>query len=329
MMRTKWFRRGVTLGLVAMLGLATQVPAHADEHVRFLLPTVKELPTFGPYVFAQTHGYYQAEGLDVEFLAGRGGVDVAKQVGAGNADIGEGLGDTSIIVRGNGIPVKTVALIGGGGLTQLIVPDSSGIEKLQDLRGKSIGVPTFQDTTFYALLGMLSTVGMTKADVDAQALGNGALVQMLLAGKIDACACVPDWVVAARDAGLKAHIFPAADYTPSMAQALIASDDMIEHHPETLRKIIRAVLKSFAGFRDHPVETAKLYALDMPTHKGEEAYLGRVYSYYAEKVYAGQTRPGAMDPEKLAKLQDLYLTEGVIRAKSPVEQLYTNELLPP
>jgi NitT/TauT family transport system substrate-binding protein len=321
-------KRRMWIAAMACLVLGAALPARADEHVRFLLPTVKELPTFAPYVYAQTHGYFKAEGLDVEFLVGRGGVDVAKQVGAGNADIGEAIGDTSIIVRANGIPVKTVALIGGGGLTQVIVPNVSGINTLQDLRGKTIGVAAYQDTTFYALLGMLASVNMTKADVDAQALGNSALVQMLVSGKIQACACIPDWVVAARDAGLQAHIFSAADYTPSMAQALIASDQLIKEKPELLRKIIRAVLKSFAEFRDHPIEAAKLYAADMPSHKGEEEYLGRVFSFYAQYVYAGQARPGAMDPAKLTKLQDLYLSEGVIRAKLPIDDLYTNDLLP-
>src|ERR1700733_6602919 len=120
-MQPECLKRVCDAALLAMVGLTlgTAVPTHADQHVSFLLPTVKELPSFGPYVFAETHGYFHAAGLDVEFLVGRGGVDVAKQVGAGNADIGAAIGDTSIIVRANGVPVKTVALMGGGGLLPL------------------------------------------------------------------------------------------------------------------------------------------------------------------------------------------------------------------
>ena len=47
-----------------------------------------------------------------------GGVDVAKQIGAGNAIIGGAIGDTPIIVRANGVPVKAVAVLGAGALTQ-------------------------------------------------------------------------------------------------------------------------------------------------------------------------------------------------------------------
>src|SRR3546814_1030743 len=51
---------------------------------------------------AQQRGYFKAEGLNVTFQIAKGGVDVAKQVGAGNAVVGGGIGDTSIIVRPNG-----------------------------------------------------------------------------------------------------------------------------------------------------------------------------------------------------------------------------------
>ena len=36
---------------------------------------------------------------------------------------------------------------------------------------------------------------------------------------------------------------------------------------------------------------------------------------------------GAIDPERLAKLQDFYLAKGIIRQKTPVDELYTNEFI--
>src|SRR3546814_8818720 len=87
---------------------------------------------------AQQRGYFKAEGLNVTFQIAKGGVDVAKQVGAGNAVVGGGIGDTSIIVRPNGVPVKTVALLGGGSLMQLVINKDKGVSTIKDLKGKTV-----------------------------------------------------------------------------------------------------------------------------------------------------------------------------------------------
>src|SRR6185312_13414863 len=59
--------------------------ARADEDVTYLFPAPPILPAFGPIRLAQGKGYFKEAGLNVTFAVGRGGVDVAKQVGAGNA----------------------------------------------------------------------------------------------------------------------------------------------------------------------------------------------------------------------------------------------------
>ena len=160
------------LAIASLAGLAVlstgSLPNDAvAEDVTYLLPAPAFLPAFGPWMLAQAKGYYKAEGLNVTFQRARGGVDVAKQVGAGNAVIGGGIGDTSIIVRANGIPVKSVALLGGGSLVQLVVHADSGINGPSDLKGKTITALSLQDTTYYTLLGMLASVGLTRHDVNA------------------------------------------------------------------------------------------------------------------------------------------------------------------
>jgi NitT/TauT family transport system substrate-binding protein len=139
--------------------------------VTYLLPAPATLPAFGPWMLAQAKGYYKAEGLDVKFVAARGGVDVAKQVGAGNAVIGGAIGDTPIIARAQGIPVKAVAVLGAGSLMQLVSHKEERIESPRELKGKTVTVLAYTDTTYYALLGMLSKVGLTKNDVNIQAAG--------------------------------------------------------------------------------------------------------------------------------------------------------------
>ena len=92
--------------LVAFLTLVGMSPSQAADKVVFLFPSLASLPAFAPYMLAKYKGYYKAENLDVEFQTGKGGTDVAAQLGAGNADLGGGVGDTTVIVRPNENPGK-------------------------------------------------------------------------------------------------------------------------------------------------------------------------------------------------------------------------------
>src|SRR5215471_4130024 len=149
----------------ALALLIAAAPATAEEEITYLLPAPASLPAFSPMMIAQHKGYYAAEGLKVRFVTGQGGADVATQVGAGNAELGGGIGDTLIIVRPNGVPVRSVVLLGGGALTQIIIRTDSGIKDIKGLKGKTVAVMSYQDTTYYSLLGTLANFGMSKADV--------------------------------------------------------------------------------------------------------------------------------------------------------------------
>src|SRR4029077_15083994 len=92
---------GFAFGIAAAPSVAQTL-----EKVTYLFPAPPVLPAFGPIRLAQGKGYFKEAGLDVSFAVGRGGVDVAKQVGAGNAPLGGIVADGPIMVRGNGVPVK-------------------------------------------------------------------------------------------------------------------------------------------------------------------------------------------------------------------------------
>ncbi|MGH6631464.1 MAG: ABC transporter substrate-binding protein, partial [Burkholderiales bacterium] len=250
-----------------------------------------------------------------------------KQVGAGNAPIGGAIGDTPIIARAQGAPVKAVGVLGGRSLMQLVVHDGRGINGPQDLKGKTITTMAYQDTTFFALQGMLASAGLTKNDVNAQAAGPAGVWQLFAAGKADAMAAVPDWIPQAREGGAKLKIYSSDDYFKGMAQAILASDDMIQKRPELIRKLVRATLKGMDDIMKDPKSAARDYVNAVPQHKGKEAYIEEVFGLYNTYVYPGQRVLGAMDPERLAAVQQFYLKEGIVPKETPVKDLYTNQFV--
>jgi NitT/TauT family transport system substrate-binding protein len=321
--------RRLCLALAACASLAAPVGARAQalQEVTYLLPAPGTLPAFGPWMLAQAKGYYKAEGLDVKFVTGRGGVDVAKQVGAGNAVIGGAIGDTPIIARAQGVPVKAVAVLGAGSLMQLVTHKDQRIESPRELRGKTVTVLAYTDTTYYALLGMMSKVNLTKADVNIQAAGPAGVWQQFLAKKSDGMASTPDWTVTVMEGGAQVDILPADVYFKSMAQAILASDDTIQKNPQLIQKLVRATLKGMKDIMANPKEAAKAYVAHVPTHTGKEASIEKMFEMYNKYVYANQKVPGTMDEVRLGELQKFYVANGVVPNAAPLKDLYTNQFV--
>ncbi len=313
--------------LLAIAAAAPATPAAAQTEVTYLLPAAPFLPAFGPWMVAQQRGYYAAEGLKVTFQAARGGVDAAKQLGAGNAVIGGGIGDTSILVRPNGVPVRAVAVLGGGSLMQLVINKDKVAGGIKDLKGKVVTTMAFQDTTYYALLGMLATQGMTRNDVNAQAAGPVNTWKLFVAGQADAMAAVPDWTAEAIAAGMKLEIIPSDTHFKSMAQAIIAADETIRTKPELIGKLVSATLKGMKAIMDDADAAAIDYVKAVPQHAGKEQAMAAVFKLYNRYVYPGQAKLGQIDEGRLAALQDFYVKEGFIPQASPVKDLYTNQFV--
>ncbi len=313
----------------AVAAFAMHLPAHAQaqQEITYLLPAPANLPAFGPWMVAQAKGYYAQEGLKVNFVSGRGGVDVAKQIGAGNAVIGGAIGDTPIIARAQGVPIKAVAVLGAGSLMQLVTHKDARIESPRELKGKTVTVLSYTDTTYYALLGMLSKSGLTKNDVDIQAAGPAGVWQQFAAKKAVGMASVPDWTALVESNGAQVDILPADVYFKSMAQAILASDDTIEKNPELIRKLVRATLKGMKDIMANPKEAARVYVAHLPAHKGKEALIERTFEYFNKYVYANQKVPGVMDEARLGELQKFYVGNGVVPKEVPLKDLYTNKFV--
>ena len=321
------FAHVIRLVRLALLVCIGQVAQAAPEEVTYLLPAPPTLPAFAPWMLAQQNGYYADENLKVTFLAGKGGVDVATQIGAGNAVIGGAIGDTPIIVRANGVPVRAVAVLGAGSLTQLAVHAGGDIKTVKDMKGKTVTVMAYTDTTYYSLLGTMRKAGLDKDKVSIQAAGPAGVWQLFAADKADAMAGVPEWIVNAEDAGAKITLLPASAGFLSMAQAILASDEAIKTKPDLIKRLVRATLRGMQDIMKDPEAAAAAYVKAVPSHQGKEASIEKTFELYRDRVYANQKVLGQIDPARLAAVQKFYVDEGIVRKATPVDELFTNRFI--
>ncbi|MHA1536343.1 MAG: ABC transporter substrate-binding protein [Alphaproteobacteria bacterium] len=207
----------------------------------------------------------------------------------------------------------------------LEVHADSGINSISDLKGKTITTMSYQDTTYYALLGMMASVGLKKSDANIQAAGPVNTWKLFLAGKSQAMAAVPDWLGIAYGAKMKVKVFPADDHFQSMAQAILASDKTIRERPQLIAKLVRATLRGMKDIMANPKAAA--YVTAVPRWKGKMGAVIGTFGLYNKYVYPGQKVVGRMDEGRLAKLQGFYKSQGFIRRTVPVKDLYTNQFV--
>ncbi len=318
-------KNAIRMTLVAVALSVMAGVSFAEEKITYLFPAPDFLPAFAPFQLAMAKGYYKDVGLDVTFQVGKGGADVAKQVGVGNADLGGGIGDTAIIVRANGIPVKGVAVLGDKALTQINWRKDAGINSAADLKGKSIGVLSFQDTTYYNLLAYLANVGLTKDDADIQAVGPGGIIKLMISGDIQAMSGVPEWAGAIRAAGVEVETTPINDIFPAMAQAIIASDKTIEERPDMVRNFVQATIRGYKDVLADPERAAKDYVAAVPQHEGKEKAIEGIMRTYIDLVYGDNVDTfGTFVEARLKAVQDFYIENEIVREAVPIADTYTN-----
>lgn len=171
------------LFLALTASLLTAVPAQAGDKLTLLLDWFIN-PDHAPLITAQTKGFFEAEGLDVEIIEPADPAMPPKLVAAGRGDIAISYQPTLHAQIEEELPLKRIGTLVETPLNSLIVLKDGPIKSLKDLKGKTVGfsVSGFED----AMLGqMLRSAGLSIDDVELINV-NFALSASLLSGQVDA-----------------------------------------------------------------------------------------------------------------------------------------------
>ncbi len=223
--------------------------------------------------------------------------------------------------------VKTIAVLGGKSLTQIMTRRDSAIYSPENFRGKTITVVSNTDTTYFTLLGFLSSIGVRPDELKIVPAGPTGVYQMLIDGKADAMAGVPDWVVPVQRSGIKTMVFRSDEFFPSMAQAMISADQTIAARPKALRAFVRATLRGLADTIAAPDAAAAAITAKFPQHKGKEELVRDIVRYYASFVYPGQRTPGEINTFRMQKVQTFYRERNIVERDTPLKDLSTDQFL--
>ena len=139
---------------------------------------------FSPFYVARDQGLFAEQGLDVTLRHHGAQEDSFGALLSGKEDVVFASGDEVVVASATGATLATFAT----GFQQfpgvLLAPADSGITSVEDLRGRTIGMPGHYGSSYYTVLAALHLAGLEDTDVKLQDIGF-TQVTALMTGRVD------------------------------------------------------------------------------------------------------------------------------------------------
>ncbi len=126
-------------------------------------------------------GYWKDEGLDVKVIGITNSTVAMQQLTAGNITCASITGDSSLHARSKNVPAKAVYTYAREPITRIVAMKSSGITKLEQVKGRKIGVMSMADGSVFILRHAASEIGLDPMkDLSFVGVGTGAQAALAL-----------------------------------------------------------------------------------------------------------------------------------------------------
>jgi NitT/TauT family transport system substrate-binding protein len=302
-------------GVIAFTAAASA--ASAADKVTYQLDWLPGGDKAPIYVCIQK-GFCADEGLDVSIEQGRGSSEAITKIATGISDIGSADIGALMAARVNEkVPVVAVMSLFNKGPHAFYTLKGSGIEKIEDIKGKKIATSPFTSSNVFLPL-VLADIGMTEADITLTKSDPGALGPLLMTGGTDVIiAWVTDvsrYTGQAKEAGKEIIVMPwSAAGLELYSASLIASEKFLAERPEVAKRFISAFKKSVEFVKANPAEAAAAVVAAVPELKAEAVEgsvndtLVLIYNDVTEADGLGVFKPDRLKAtwERVSKAQGL------------------------
>jgi ABC-type nitrate/sulfonate/bicarbonate transport system substrate-binding protein len=285
---------------------------------------------YAGFYTAIENGYYADENIEVTLKAGGPEVNPLDEVENGNTQFGIGSGDGLIIAKANGHDFVAVAAIFRDNPMAITSLKSDGIQKPQDLVGKTVGTYSL-DLSDYFDLPFLAFMSRTDLQQDSM---NYALIEdfyganEIKSGRMDAMTGMfsTDQQAMTRDAGDEINLMYYKDYGVDMyVNTIFVTGDLMRNNPELISRFIRATMKGYQYAVENPSEVAG-FAVEYDDSL-DLGYQQQVMQTQIPFIDTGNAPIGSMDENVWKTTQDILLEFDLISQPVDVNTIYTNQFV--
>lgn len=214
-----------------------------------------------PLWMAKDAGFYEREGLDVEQIWIQGNPATAALI-AGEIDALYCIPHNTISAIAGGAELAFVASIYNR--MQYRIVAASGIDKMEQLRGKVLGVARLHDVAHFYLRLALKRFGMSDRDVQMAAVGGQSdRVLALKNGRVAATIVNPANALVLEKLGFKTILDIDSLNFPVIGNAVAVRRSMLKERRPVVVRFIRALAASMKKIQEDPELSKKVLARNL------------------------------------------------------------------
>ncbi len=322
----------------------TSTPAQAQQKLEKVVLT-HALPRLSPsFAIAsslpQYLGYWKEEGLDVEVITTRGASAAVQLVLGGKADVSYGNPSGAMIAIQKGAKIKFYYTSIRGDIFGLAFPKGSGMKKLADAKGKTVGVSSFASgSTLYAKT-LLAKAGLKPSDYDLVEIGVGGRAAAAVKGnQVQVISLWDEAFAALEKAGIEIeNIFKDPDAKNFIAGSLTTTDESLAKRQKMLIGLARGIAKAALFEQTNPDAAIRIHWKVYPQTAPRGGVTDAAVAAEAKVVAArrpkhginmmGTNKYGDIPKANMEDFQNYLVATGELPKKLPVDDYYTNALIP-
>jgi NitT/TauT family transport system substrate-binding protein len=326
----------VTCFLVA-ISCANVLAQMSKLRVGFCARTISSAAA--PFAVATKMGWYKEDGVEVELVALAGSADCVKTTATKEIPFSLPSVEPLAAARAQGVRAKIFYTAYQGNIYGIAVPAESPVQKITDLRGKSVGVISMGSGGVPVAKALISTAGMNpETDVNIVVAGEGAQTAAMLRSKqVDALSQFDTQYAMVENAGVKLRLLDTKEIDHYPSNGFLALEETLSTRKRDAVGLARGYAKGTIFTISNPEAAVRiLYEVFpelRPTGKDEATAVkddtkvlqARITNWKLEK--AGVKRWGENAEANYAAYAVFMLKWGVIKEKVDAKDLITNELI--
>jgi NitT/TauT family transport system substrate-binding protein len=278
--------------------------------------------SFAPLYIAQEEGFFEEQGLRVEFVK-MSDKEAIPALVRGDIDVGAIMLSTNYFNAMNrGANIKIVAekghfsssgCVSGAVIARKALFESGEMQSLIQLKGRVIDVrrSSYQD---YLLDKMLNEAGLTPDDVELVDVSPPGALGALMKGEIDVTFAAEPWITRLVKAGNAAVWIPVRRIIPELEHAFILyGPNLLENNPEVGKRFMTAYLK---GVRQGSQgKTPRNLEIVIKNTRMDRELLQDV-------CWRKWRKDGRIDTKSLLEFQDWAVKKNLLDRKAPVDRFW-------
>ena len=202
---------------------------------------------------------FRKDSIKIEWTQSLGSNKALELLRSRSVDFGSTAGAAALLGRANGNPIKAIYVYSNPEWTALVTRPNSGIQHLQDLKGKRLAVTRGTDPHIF-LLRALRSIGLTEKDIELVPLQHPDGKTALEKGNVDAWAGLDPYM--AQLEVEKGYLLFFRNKQWNSYGILNVRESFAKDHPELVKRVLAVYEQARLWTLDHRSEARQILAAE-------------------------------------------------------------------